>query len=86
MGGSSTINFACWARGPKDDFVRWSELVTDEAFSCRNVNRMYKEFESFDTKAPNTRYANPLAENRGTSGPVKIEFAKTWEKRLTDSC
>jgi choline dehydrogenase-like flavoprotein len=84
LGGSSAINFACWTRGPKDDFDKWSSLVADDAFSWQNVLRIYKEIESFDIKAPDARYANPLAENHGTSGPVKIEFAKSWEKSLTD--
>jgi choline dehydrogenase-like flavoprotein len=87
LGGSSGINFACWTIGPKDDYDEWARIVDDEAFSWQNTQRRYKELESFDLEvsAPYAKYARPLAKNHGTSGPVRIEFAKSWEKHITNA-
>jgi hypothetical protein len=87
LDGSGAINLACWTVGPKDDWDEWARLVDDEAFNWFNVRRRFNEIEGYDLNisAPYTTYAQPVAENHGTSGPVKIEYAKCREKSLIET-
>ncbi|KAL2849928.1 hypothetical protein BJY01DRAFT_210262 [Aspergillus pseudoustus] len=85
LGGSSAINFGVYTVGARDDYDTWAELVDDETFSWREIQRRFKELESFDTTIADERYrhfADVDPANHGQKGKLKIGFAQQWEEDL----
>ena len=45
LGGSTSINFGIWTRGPSQDYDLWARLVDDETWSWENVTNRYKKVD-----------------------------------------
>jgi choline dehydrogenase-like flavoprotein len=43
LGGSTAINFCGWTVGPRDDYDEWANIVRDERFAWKNVQRVLKK-------------------------------------------
>jgi len=90
LGGSSAINFGVYSIGARDDYDEWARLVGDEAFSWVQMQERFKKLESFNMSTPQDiapeacrKYASPDPSAHGTSGPLKVGYAKEWEADLT---
>jgi choline dehydrogenase-like flavoprotein len=84
LGGSSAINFAFWTRGPDGDWDEWARLVKDDFFNAENAEQRFKKIEGYGLieNPDHHKYIDPLAENHGYDGPVKIMFPKEWESTM----
>lgn len=43
LGGSTSINFCVYTRGPKADYEHWAQLVGDDAWSWQHVLARFKK-------------------------------------------
>ena len=82
LGGSTTINICVYTVGNEEDFNRWAEIVSDDAFSWDSAVKRRKEIESYSQDVPDDlrKYAAPDMKVLGTDGPVRIEFTKVSEQ------
>ncbi|KAK2776766.1 hypothetical protein FQN52_003918 [Onygenales sp. PD_12] len=83
LGGSSNVNFMCYVYGSKGDYNLWADLVGDESWGWENgTQRRFKEIENYSIDVPEDRkkYVNPLPENHGQSGPLRISVG--WENGI----
>jgi choline dehydrogenase-like flavoprotein len=87
LGGSSAINFCAYSKGPKDDYEEWATQVGDDHFNWENAKRRYRNIESYCDQAPDqhAKYVRFDGEYHGNSGPLQVEFAKSWETSMTDT-
>ncbi|KAH7024877.1 putative glucose-methanol-choline oxidoreductase [Microdochium trichocladiopsis] len=92
LGGSSAINFGVYSYGARDDYDEWARLVGDDTFSWDKMQQRFKALESFNMKTPAgldggaaSKYAAPDAAVHGTTGPLKVGYAKEWEDDLTQT-
>lgn len=86
LGGSSAINFGVYSVGARDDYEEWARIAGDEDFAWKNIQRLFKELETFHGDLPegvDKKYASPKAEDHGSSGPLHVGFAREWEKDFT---
>jgi choline dehydrogenase len=67
LGGGSSINVMCWARGHKNDWDYFASEAGDPAWSYESVLRIYGRIEDWHG-APDPKY-------RGTGGPVFVQPA-----------
>jgi choline dehydrogenase len=67
LGGGSSINIMCWARGHKNDWDFFAAEARDTAWSYESVLNIYRRIEDWHG-APDPKY-------RGTGGPVFVEPA-----------
>ncbi|PQE17554.1 hypothetical protein CJF30_00009567 [Rutstroemia sp. NJR-2017a BBW] len=86
VGGSTAINFSCWVVGGADDYDFWAEKVNDDAWSWKNVKERLKKIEAYHDEIPDEyrEWVNPKPEDHGTTGPLPLSYAPTWEKNLPD--
>ncbi|KAJ5522641.1 hypothetical protein N7513_013214 [Penicillium frequentans] len=87
MGGSSAINFGVYSVGARDDYQEWARIVGDEDFAWENIQRRFKELETFHGKIPeglSKKYADPKSEDHGSEGPLHVGFAREWERDFTE--
>jgi choline dehydrogenase-like flavoprotein len=87
MGGSSAINFGVYSVGARDDYQEWARITGDESYTWDNIQRRFKELETFHEKIPDgvaKKYADPKMEDHGSNGPLHVGFAREWEKDLTE--
>jgi choline dehydrogenase-like flavoprotein len=90
LGGSTSINFAVWNIGPRDDYDMIAELVGDDEWKWDHVHERYKRLESYYGFAPRDvpeqykKYLDPKPDDHGHDGPLKIGFPPVWEKSLID--
>lgn len=85
IGGGSAINFGVFAVGARDDYEGWAEAVGDCTFGWRNMQERIKRLESFSglEDAKNIKqYEHPAAQNHGFHGPLKVGYAKEWDRDL----
>ncbi|KAL4945759.1 hypothetical protein BDV06DRAFT_229949 [Aspergillus oleicola] len=85
LGGSSAINFGVYTVGARDDYDAWAEKVGDSTFSWKEMQRRFKEIESFDGTVKNERYerfVSPNMDDHGSEGPLKLGYAEEWEDDL----
>ncbi|KAJ5715578.1 uncharacterized protein N7483_012759 [Penicillium malachiteum] len=86
LGGGSAINFGVYTVGAKDDYDAWGEKVGDEVtFGWKAMQRRFKALETFDGSIElpeHQKYARPDPADHGHDGPLKIGYAKEWEKDL----
>jgi choline dehydrogenase-like flavoprotein len=67
LGGGSSINVMCWARGHKNDWDYFASEAGDPAWSYESVLKIYGRIEDWHG-APDPKY-------RGTGGPVFVQPA-----------
>jgi choline dehydrogenase len=67
LGGGSSVNVLCWARGHQNDWDHFASEAGDAAWSYASVLRIYQRLENWHG-APDPRY-------RGTAGPMFVEPA-----------
>jgi choline dehydrogenase len=67
LGGGSSINVMCWARGHKNDWDFFAAEARDTAWSYESVLNIYRRIEDWHG-APDPKY-------RGTGGPVFVQPA-----------
>jgi choline dehydrogenase len=67
LGGGSSINVMCWARGHQSDWDFFASEAGDSAWSYASVLDIYRRIEDWHG-APDPKY-------RGTGGPVFVEPA-----------
>src|SRR6267378_4933506 len=67
LGGGSSINVMCWARGHKNDWDFFAAEARDAAWSYESVLNIYRRIEDWHG-APDPKY-------RGTGGPVFVQPA-----------
>src|SRR5690606_13564557 len=65
LGGGSSINVMCWARGHKADWNFFAAEAGDPAWGYDNVLEIYRSVENW------TGTPDPV--RRGTRGPVHVE-------------
>ncbi|RAH51014.1 GMC family oxidoreductase [Aspergillus brunneoviolaceus CBS 621.78] len=85
LGGSSAINFGVYTVGARDDYDQWAALVGDEAFGWDRMRRRFCGLETFDgaiVDPKNVKYASPQALNHGSTGGLRVGFAREWEQDL----
>ncbi|KAJ6440108.1 glucose-methanol-choline (gmc) oxidoreductase [Purpureocillium lavendulum] len=83
LGGSSAVNFGVFTVGARDDYDEWARLVGDDSFGWDKIQPRLRRLETFHGDVPqgvDSKYANPKAENHGTSGPLHVGYAAEWEK------
>lgn len=78
LGGSSAINICCYTVGPKEDYDEWARRVGDDSFAWTNTRHSINKIANYDldVEPEYQKYARPSAEDHGTNGPLRIEFAK----------
>jgi choline dehydrogenase len=67
LGGGSSINVMCWARGHKNDWDFFAAEARDAAWSYESVLNIYRRIEDW--------HGTPDARYRGTGGPVFVQPA-----------
>jgi choline dehydrogenase len=67
LGGGSSINVMCWARGHRNDWDFFAAEARDAAWSYDSVLNIYRRIEDWHG-APDPKY-------RGTGGPVFVQPA-----------
>ncbi|KAK4458990.1 oxidoreductase [Cladorrhinum samala] len=85
LGGSSAINFGAFTVGASHDYDTWAKLTDDEDYSWPRIQGRFKKLITFHRDLPagtDPKYASPLAENHGSSGPLHLGYAKEWEEDL----
>ncbi|KAF8304370.1 aryl-alcohol oxidase-like protein [Clavulina sp. PMI_390] len=86
-GGSSSINYCIWNRGPSDDWNRLSSISGDSGWNWNSITNYYKKVEAWTAPTGGQSivgdYTPGLA---GTSGPIKISLpnhlADTYPKLM----
>jgi choline dehydrogenase-like flavoprotein len=81
LGGSTAINFCGWTVGPRDDYDEWAEMVGDERFAWKNVQRVLKKITNLDPRVPDQRLrnvVNPNMEDHSTKGNLNLTYGEEW--------
>jgi choline dehydrogenase-like flavoprotein len=87
LGGSTAINFCGWTVGPSDDYDEWADMVDNERFGWKNVNRVFKRVENLDPSIPDGRmskYLGAKGEEHSSSGNVDLTYGDTWIPDIAD--
>ncbi|MCJ1350462.1 MAG: hypothetical protein MMC33_000443 [Icmadophila ericetorum] len=80
LGGSTSINFGVWTRGPSKDYDRWAVLVEDDAWKWENVSNRFKKIETYQQPPSEvTYYVSPASTAHGSNGPVEVGFPSILE-------
>ncbi|KAI1329161.1 hypothetical protein F5Y16DRAFT_113711 [Xylariaceae sp. FL0255] len=82
LGGSSAINFGVFSRGARDDYEEWARIAGDESFNWNSMLQRFRDVESFNPMLPagiDAKYATPKQSDHGSSGPLRVGYADTWE-------
>lgn len=85
LGGSSAINFGVFTVGASHDYDTWAKLTEDEDYTWPHIQERFKKLVTFHRDLPagtDPKYASPLAENHGSSGPLHVGYANEWEEDL----
>lgn len=73
LGGSTSINYMVWSRGPSDDYDRWAHVTGDPGWSWESMQPIIESIEKLVPPADGhdtTGQIDPRI--HGTSGPVQI--------------
>lgn len=88
LGGCSTICFAHWTVGARDDWERWSRLVGDEEFGWERMRERFRRLECL--KMPSGaafvggKWVSLKKEDHGFEGPVPVEYPEVIERGFMD--
>ncbi|QRD92993.1 glucose dehydrogenase [Aspergillus flavus] len=85
LGGSTAINFGFWTVGCRGDYDRWADLVDDPRFDWVHMQARFKALESFQTEDAEASYGDyvaPRRDDHGQHGPLKVGYAKLWERDI----
>ncbi|KAJ5203032.1 alcohol oxidase [Penicillium cf. viridicatum] len=69
LGGSSTINFETWTRGPRADYDEWAAVVQDSSWGWDEMLPWFKRTETFHS--PNDGLGRDLSLH-GREGPINV--------------
>ncbi|KAI5776716.1 hypothetical protein EDC01DRAFT_681523 [Geopyxis carbonaria] len=93
LGGTSTLNYMAWLKGPRDQFAEWSELVGgDSAYGPTEAWKRIKSIENFDNSGLSAEYdgiAKSDMKKHGTSGVIGISWPKNMiagVKAFVEAC
>lgn len=79
LGGSTTINFCVYTRGPSAEYDRWAQLVDDDVWSWRKVlERFYK----VNMERAVSRYLSVELKSRGRG--CRLKRFKNRRKTISD--
>src|SRR6201997_2184222 len=67
LGGGSSINVMCWARGHKNDWDYFASEAVDSAWNYEAMLKIYRRIEDW--------HGAPDVKHRGTGGPVFVQPA-----------
>ncbi|KAI1456410.1 putative GMC oxidoreductase [Annulohypoxylon moriforme] len=87
LGGGTAVNFAGYSVGCRDDYDEWARIVGDDTFRWEHQQARFKNLESFNGELPSgidKKYAAPKATDHGTSGPLKVGYAKECVEDLPE--
>lgn len=84
LGGSTSINFGFYTRGPAEDHDEWARQVGDDFFDWKHAEERYNRFEEFSPvlNEKHRKYVNPKPEDHRNKGPVKVTFPDEWERTM----
>ncbi|KAI0730887.1 alcohol oxidase [Earliella scabrosa] len=73
LGGSTSINYMIYTRGPKDDYERLASMTGDSGWNWKNMDKYFRKLENF-TNSPNVVDAalKFVPNIHGKSGPVGV--------------
>ncbi|KAH9003688.1 aryl-alcohol-oxidase from pleurotus Eryingii [Lactarius hatsudake] len=73
LGGSTSINYMIWSRGPIDDYDRWARVTGDPGWSWESMQPIIKSIEKLVPPADGHDTTGQIDPSiHGTSGPVEI--------------
>ncbi|KAN0141960.1 hypothetical protein V8E53_000422 [Lactarius tabidus] len=73
LGGSTSINYMVWSRGPSDDYDRWARVTRDPGLSWESMEPVVKSIERLVPPADGHNTTGQIDPRiHGTSGPVQI--------------
>ncbi|KAI0054405.1 aryl-alcohol-oxidase from pleurotus Eryingii, partial [Artomyces pyxidatus] len=73
LGGSSSINYMAWTRGPQSDFDRYAAVASDTGWSWNAVKSLAKSIEDMVPPADGHNTSGQILPSiHGISGPVKF--------------
>ena len=81
LGGSTSINFCVYTRGPKADYDRWAQLVEDDTWSWDYVLERFKKV--YLSQIASEILVNQVAEVVLDSSRLLYPFWKTTSPTLT---
>ncbi|KAF8212611.1 alcohol oxidase [Mycena galopus ATCC 62051] len=76
LGGSSSVNYMVYTRGPSDDFDRWAEVTGDDGWTWNNLQSYIKKNEKWVAPADNHKTAgqyNPA--DHSTTGVNSVSLS-----------
>ncbi|KAI0061203.1 aryl-alcohol-oxidase from pleurotus Eryingii [Artomyces pyxidatus] len=75
LGGSTSVNYMVWTRGPSSDFDRYATATGDSGWSWSSVSAIAKNIENLVPPADGHDTTGQIDPSiHGTSGPVKISI------------
>lgn len=84
LGGTTSINFAGWIVGPRDDYDEWARLVGDDDFKWTNVKKCLDRIQNVHSEIPvpeMRKYVSPGTEHSST-GAVNISYGGPWPQDI----
>ncbi|KAF2666024.1 alcohol oxidase [Microthyrium microscopicum] len=87
LGGSTAINFGVWNLPPRDDFSEIARLSGDASWEWESVRPLLNsmvDYRAVDVPKGVETYLDPDPAIHGKGGPLKVGFAKIWEKSMVD--
>ncbi|KAH9170729.1 alcohol oxidase [Lactarius sanguifluus] len=86
LGGSTSINYMVWSRGPSDDYDRWARVTGDPGWSWGSMQPIIKSIEKLVPPVDGQDTTGQIDPRiHGTSGPVEISvqgFRADFDSRV----
>ncbi|TEB29667.1 pyranose dehydrogenase [Coprinellus micaceus] len=85
LGGSSSINYMFYTRGPASDYDRWANITGDAGWSWKSIKQYYLKHENWakpSSGIDTTGRYDPLA--HGKDGPVSVS-SPSYPQLTTDA-
>ncbi|KAI0503237.1 hypothetical protein F5B22DRAFT_558455 [Xylaria bambusicola] len=84
LGGSTAINFACWVRGPREEWDEIARVTGDDCWKWENVEPRFRRLENYHhlikPGVGAERYCSHGPDAYGVSGPLHLTSQTTrWD-------
>ncbi|KAF8318213.1 alcohol oxidase [Clavulina sp. PMI_390] len=80
-GGSSSVNYCIWTRGPKDDWDRLARISGDQGWSWKSIVPYFKKAEGWTLPTGGEDISGDYTPGIiGASGPIKISLPNYMPK------